>query len=239
MDTLFQEGASGRRRFIDRLVWALEPGHARQAAAHATAMASRNRLLAAGRPDPAWLAGLEESMARHAVALAAARAGFAARLNAAPQAAEAFPRARIDITDPIADRLATEPALAAEAWLRAELSARRAQDAAAGGASIGAHKADMRLHDAQTGLAAASASTGQQKAMLIGTILAHAALIAETRGAAPILLLDEPAVHLDERRRQALFESLQALQAQAILTGVDEGPFVPLHDCAEFLRLGT
>jgi DNA replication and repair protein RecF len=237
MDTLFQEGASGRRRFLDRLVWALEPGHARQAAAHDTAMASRNRLLAAGRPDPAWLAGLEESMARHAIALAAARAGFAERLNAAPQAAKAFPRARIDIQDTIAERLAAEPALAAEAWLRTELAARRTQDAAAGGAARGAPNADMRLHDAQTGLAAASASTGQQKAMLIGIILAHAALIAEARGAAPILLLDEPAVHLDERRRHALFESLEALRAQAILTGVEKPAFLPLQGQAEFLSL--
>ena len=239
MDTLFQEGPSGRRRFLDRLVWALEPGHAREAAAHDNAMASRNRLLSGGGADPAWLAGLEESMARHAVALAAARAGFVARLNDAPAASEAFPRARMVLLDPIADRLAEEPALAVEAWLRGELAARRRQDAAAGGASLGAHRADMRLQDATTGLAASQASTGQQKAMLIGVILAHAALIAEARGWAPILLLDEPAVHLDQARREALFEGLRATPAQSVLTGVDPATFSALGQEAEFVELGA
>ena len=173
MDTLFQESASGRRRFLDRLVWALEPGHAREATAHETAMAERRRVLHAARerghdPDPSWLSGLEGTIARHAVALSAARRAFAARLNAAPGAGAAFPRARIVLADPVADRLAAEPALAVETWLRHELGARRQADAAAGTSTLGAHRADMRLMDAATGLAASDASTGQQKAMLLG-----------------------------------------------------------------------
>jgi len=238
MDSLFQESASGRRRFLDRLVWALEPGHAREAAAHETAMAGRRRLLAAGRADPAWLAGLEEQMARHAVALAAARRQFVARLNAAPLASEAFPRARIELDDPVAARLDVAPALAVETVLRDELSRRRAADAAAGTSTLGAHRADMRLVDAATGLQAANASTGQQKAMLIGVILAHAALLAEHRGFAPLLLLDEPAVHLDQTRRAALFHALLRLPAQAFLTGTDVDIFAPLATEAEFLVAG-
>src|SRR6185437_6090154 len=173
MDRLFVEGASGRRRFLDRLAWALEPSHAREVAAHDTAMASRNRLLAEGRTDPAWLAGVEDAMARHGVAATAARAGLVARLNAALErgAAAPFPRARLVLLCPVADRLAVEPALAVEDWLRETLAANRARDAAAGSAAVGAHRADMGLADAESGLTAALASTGQQKALLIGVIL--------------------------------------------------------------------
>jgi len=235
MDRLFQEGASGRRRFLDRLVYALEPHHAREVAAHETAMAGRNRLLAAGHADPAWLGGLEEQMARHAVAAAAARAALVAHLNAAlaEGAAAPFPAARLLLLDPIAERLAADPALAVEDWLRATLAGNRARDAAAGGAALGAHRADMALADAETGLPATLASTGQQKALLIGVALGHAALLAQARGFAPLLLLDEPTVHLDAERRAALFAALLRLPAQAILTGADREVFAPLRGQAE------
>jgi len=235
MDRLFQEGASGRRRFLDRLVYALEPHHAREVAAHETAMAGRNRLLAAGHADPAWLGGLEEQMARHAVAAAAARAALVAHLNAAlaEGAAAPFPAARLLLLDPIAERLAADPALAVEDWLRATLAGNRARDAAAGGAALGAHRADMALADAETGLPATLASTGQQKALLIGVVLGHAALLAQARGFAPLLLLDEPTVHLDAERRAALFAALLRLPAQAILTGADREVFAPLRGQAE------
>jgi len=237
MDRLFQEAAGGRRRFLDRLVYALEPAHAREVAAHDTAMAGRNRLLAEGRGDAAWLAGLEDSMARHAVAATAARMALAARLNAAPPAG-GFPAARLVLECPIAARLAVEPALTVEDWLRAELAACRGADAAAGSARVGAHRCDMRLEDAATGLPAALASTGQQKALLIGVVLAHAALLAEARGFAPLLLLDEPAVHLDAGRRAALFAALAGLPAQVFITGTDSEPFRPLAGLAEGLRAG-
>jgi DNA replication and repair protein RecF len=236
MDRLFQEGPSGRRRFLDRLVFALEPGHAREIAAYDTAMAGRNRLLAEGRIDPAWLAGLEDSMARHAVAATAARMGLVARINAAP--ATAFPVARMTLLCPIADRLAGAPALAVEDWLRAALAAARPADAASGAAALGAHRADMGLADAATGQPAAHASTGQQKALLIGVVLAHAALLAQLRAAPPLLLLDEPAVHLDAGRRAALFAALAEGAAQCFLTGTDTDAFAPLRGLAEFRRSG-
>ena len=239
MDRLFQEGAAGRRRFLDRLVFALEPAHAREVAAHDTAMASRNRLLATGGADPAWLAGLEDAMARHAVAATAARAALAARLNAALAggAATPFPGARLALLCPIAERLAADPALAVEDWLRTELAANRARDAAAGSAAVGAHRADMALADAASGLPADQASTGQQKALLIGVVLGHAALLAEARGFAPLLLLDEPTVHLDAARRDALFAALRRLPAQSFLTSADRGAFLPLRGHAEALRV--
>ncbi len=244
MDRLFGEGPSGRRRFLDRLVWALEPGHAREIAAHDTAMAGRNRLLAQGTgeagADPAWLAALEDSMARHAVAAAAARATLAARLNAAlaAGAAGAFPVARLTLLDPVAERLAASPALAAEDWLRDALAEARGKDAAAGSASFGAHRADFALADAETGLSAQLASTGQQKALLVGTILGHAALIAAARGTPPLLLLDEPLVHLDLLRRAALLAALPRLATTTLLTGTDSDVFRPLHGLAEGLNTG-
>jgi DNA replication and repair protein RecF len=234
MDRLFQEGLSGRRRFLDRLVWALEPGHAREVASHDTAVHSRNRLLAEGRHDPSWLAGLEDSIARHAVAASAARLGLVTRLNAQIEARQgAFPPARIGLACPIAERLETEPALAVEDWLRAGLAANRARDAAAGTCALGAHRTDMRVIDVTTGTPAALASTGQQKALLIGVILAHAGLIASARGFAPLLLLDEPAVHLDADRRQALWNVLSSLPAQTVITGTDADTFLPLAGHAE------
>ncbi len=241
MDTLFAEGPAGRRRFLDRLVWALEPGHAREASAHDSAMAERRRVLAQARqagtvPDPAWLAGLEQEIARHAVALAAARAAFVGRLNAAPAPSAAFPRAAIALDDPVADRLAVQPALATEAWLTDALARRRPADMAAGTSTLGAHRADMRLSDADTGLQAQQASTGQCRAMLIGVLLAHAALIAEASRQAPLLLLDEPAVHLDARRRDALWETLAQLHSQVFLTGTDSEVFAALRNRAEFMR---
>lgn len=232
MDRLFQDGASARRRFLDRLVWALEPGHAREVSAYETALAGRNRLLATGASDPAWLAATEDSMARHAVAATAARAGLIARLNAAGPAS-AFPAARLTLLDPIADRLQATPALATEDWLRAEWAASRARDAGAGLTLLGAHRADMALSDAATALPAAQASTGQQKALLIGVILTHAGLIAGARGAPPLLLLDEPAVHLDADRRAALWLALVASGAQVLLTGTDRDSFAPLRDVAQ------
>ncbi len=195
MDRLFVEGASGRRRFLDRLVLALEPGHAREIAAHDEAMVGRNRLLATGRADGAWLDGLEDcdGAPRGGGRGGASRAGRAAERRAdAAASSRPASRRRGCAACPIADRLGQEPALAVEDWLRGALAAGRAADARAGSAALGAHRADMSLSDGETGRPAATASTGQQKALLIGVVLAHAALVGSLRGVAPLLLLDEP-----------------------------------------------
>ena len=178
-------------------------------------------------------------MARHAVAATAARMALLTRLNAALETGVtgAFPPVRIALACPIAERLATAPALAVEDWLRSGLAANRARDAAAGGAALGAHRTDMRLADAK-GVPAEQASTGEQKAMLVGLVLAHAALIAEGRGFPPLLLLDEPAVHLDAERRAGLFDALLHLPAQTLVTGTDPDIFVPLAGRIEVLRTG-
>jgi DNA replication and repair protein RecF len=236
MEGLFQESTSGRRRFLDRLVWALEPGHAREVAAHDAAMSQRNRLLSEGRHDPAWLAGLEDAMARHAVAATVARMALVSRMNAiAPMSG--FPVANITLACAIAERLEAQPALAVEDWVRDGLAAARARDAATGSASVGAHRCDMMLADAVTGVPASLSSTGEQKALLTGIVLRHAALITEARGFAPLLLLDEPAVHLDQDRRAALFAALEKLPAQTLITGTDADTFLRLAGIAEGLRV--
>jgi DNA replication and repair protein RecF len=236
MDRLFVEAASGRRRFLDRLVWALEPSHAREVAAYDAAMAQRNRLLAQSRADPGWLAGLEDAMARHAVAATAARRALVARMNAVA-AFPGFPTANMSLDCAISDQLETAPALAVEDWLRDSLQASRARDAAAGSAEVGAHRTDMVLADAGTGRLASLASTGEQKALLVGVVLRHASLIARTRGFAPILLLDEPMVHLDPDRRAALFAALLRLPSQTLITGTDPETFLPLAGFGEGLRV--
>ncbi len=243
MDRLFHDTAGERRRFLDRLVWALEPHHAREVAAFDNAMAQRNRLLAGERregraADPGWLAALEDAMARHGVAAAAARRGLVARLNAtlAQGITGAFPAARLDLACPVAGALGQAPALAVEERWRAAWAAARGRDAAAGATLEGPHRADLGFVHAPKDLPAALCSTGEQKALLVSVVLAHAALIAAARGFAPLLLLDEVAAHLDPARREALFAALVALPAQAFLTGTESAVFAPLRGLAEGFR---
>lgn len=240
MDRLFTDTASGRRKFLDRLVIALEPGHAREIAACESASSQRNRLLAEN-PDPAWLAGLEDSMARHAVAATAARMALINRLNAsiAAGAADPFPRVALSLDCAIATRLATAPALEVEDALRAAYASARLQDSAARGASLGPQKTDFLIADAATSRPAALSSTGQQKAMLIGIVLGHAALIAAARGTPPLLLLDEPLVHLDSTRREALFAALNAAPLSAWLTGTDRETFAGLDAACYAIHDGS
>lgn len=237
MDRLFQDSAGGRRRFLDRLVLALEPHHAREVAAYETAMAHRNRLLAdARRADPAWLAAVEDGMARHGIAAAASRRALLARLNAALAGgvAGAFPAAHLALQCPATALLEAMPALAAEEALRETYRQSRPRDAAAGASLSGPHRADLLFTHAARGVPAAQCSTGEQKALLVSTVLAHAALIARARGFAPLLLLDEVPAHLDAARRAALFEALAALPGQAFLTGTEAGLFAPLAGAQYF-----
>jgi DNA replication and repair protein RecF len=230
MDRLFTDPASARRKFLDRLVVALEPSHAREIAGFESASAQRNRLLPE-RPDPAWLSGLEDSMARHAVAATASRLTLIRALNATLHAgaADPFPRVTLALACPIAERLTTHPAIEVEDWLRAALHAARLRDTEARSASLGPQRADFLLTDSMSGRPAAQSSTGQQKSMLIGVVLGHAALIGTLRANPPLLLLDEPLVHLDAARRAALIAALNTSPASAWLTGTDIEPFEGLH----------
>jgi DNA replication and repair protein RecF len=235
MDRLFLEGASVRRRFFDRLVYGFDPAHAARCAAYEQALRERGKLLREGRADAAWLTALEDTMAQHGVAIAAARRDVAARLDAACAAGvSGFPRARLAISGSVEAWLDEYPALAAEDELRAQLQASRRQDGESGGAAIGPHRSDLQVRHGATDMAAEQCSTGEQKALLVAILLAHARLQAELRGAAPLMLLDEVAAHLDRERRRALFAEVTALGAQAWLTGTDDELFVELRGTAQF-----
>jgi len=241
MDRLFVEGASARRRFLDRLVYGFDPDHARRVAAFERAMRDRNRLLALGG-EARWLTAQEETMAEQAVAVAAARRDGIQRLQAAlARNAGPFPRADIAVSGLVETWLDDQPAVAVEDRYRALLAGQRPVDAAAGMALEGPHRADFVVRHAAKDQPAGLCSTGEQKALLIAIVLANARLTAARRGSAPILLLDEVAAHLDRARREALFDELLALGGQAWLTGTDAELFRPLLERAEFfaVRDGT
>ena len=215
MDRLFLAPATERRRFLDRLTLALAPGHAHHAARYEAAMRARNRLLADDAPaDPEWLAALEVAMAEHGAAIDAARRELIAALSAriADEPDTGFARAGLAL-----DGWSGEPR---ESFARSLRDGRR-RDAAAGRALAGPHRTDLAVTHLAKRQAAALASTGEQKALLFGIVLSHAALVADRAGRAPILLLDEVAAHLDARRRAALFERLAGAGGQVWMTGTE------------------
>jgi DNA replication and repair protein RecF len=238
MDRLFVEGPAGRRRFLDRLVLGLDPAHATRFAGYEQALRERSRLLRDGPADPVWLVALEEVMAQQGVAVAAGRRDAIERLDRMCATADGpFPRARLNLVGTIEDWLGAMPALEAEERFKAALVQNRAGDALAGGAALGPHRSDLGVVHGEKGIAAESASTGEQKALLIAILLAHAALQRASRGEPPLLLLDEVAAHLDATRRAALFEALVELESQVWITGTDAALFAPLRQSARFLSV--
>jgi DNA replication and repair protein RecF len=238
LDRLFLDGAGERRRFVDRLVTALHPQHAGDVAAYENALRQRARLLAEGNRDPHWFTALEDTMARHGVALAANRADTVQRLDAAARLGVGpFPRAALTMTGEVDGWIAAMAAIDAEDRLRAELAANRLRDAEAGTTSMGPHRSDFAVRHLDLDLPAAEGSTGQQKALLVSIALAHARLVTLSRGRPPLLLLDEIAAHLDSERRAALFEEVVALGVQSWMTGTDAELFRPLAGRAQVLRV--
>ena len=224
-DRLFMESAGSRRRFLDRLVLALDPGHAHDTARYEAAMRQRNRILTEGRGDGDWLAALEAAMAQHGHALSARRGALVAALGTRIAAEPAGPFARAGLSlegfDPAGD-------------LVRDLAQGRARDAAAARTLSGPHRQDLIVTHIDKHVPAASSSTGEQKALLIGIVLAHADLVAEAQGRRPILLLDEVAAHLDPSRRAALFERLAARGGQVWLTGTEAAPFDAIDTACRF-----
>ncbi len=234
MDRLFLEGASGRRRFIDQLIYGLDPEHAGPVAAYDHSVRSRNKLLREGNLDPDWLSSIEQSIARHGIAIAVRRLEAVQRLQAVCRASTgAFPGTVIGMAGEVEDWLSNEPALAVEDRLRAALRASRQKDAAGGSTSVGPHRSDFAVHHGDTGMEAEICSTGEQKALLIGIVLAAARLQTEERGYTPLLLLDEIAAHLDENRRASLFELILTMGAQAWITGTENELFAPLGETVQ------
>jgi DNA replication and repair protein RecF len=228
MDRLFIESASGRRKFLDRLVLGFDAGHARAATRYETAMRERARLLKFGPRDPAWLDGLESEMAEAGTAMASGRRETIARLNRAlEERVGAFPAAQLSLEDHIDSEM-----------LREDLARARIRDAEAGRTTVGPHLTDLTVRHTQKRTDARECSTGEQKALLISIVLADARELARARnGLCPLLLLDEIAAHLDGVRRAALFDEILELGAQAWMTGTDIEMFAPLRGKAQLFEV--
>jgi len=229
MDRLWVEGASERRRFLDRMVMSFHPRHAESTLTYEKAMRERNRLLKDQVSDPSWFRALEDQMAKSGSEICTHRADVVARLQAAQQNAKtAFPTAELAL---LGADISTEDAL------REAFSAGRIQDQAAGRTLNGPHRADLHAVFKAKGVEAKACSTGEQKALLISLILANARALRDDFGAPPILLLDEVAAHLDATRRAALYDEIHALGAQAWLTGTGPELFEDLGPRATHIEV--
>lgn len=243
MDGLFTGPTGDRRRFLDRLVMGLDAAHGPRASAYEKAVRHRNRLLEDFTADPAWLEALETEIARHGAAMVRARAGLVARFRAAfakiPSDGRSFPRADLALEggiDALSEGTGGDVDTLSEAFRRL-LHDARPRDRAAGRTLAGPHRTDLVVTHADKQMPAAQASTGEQKALLIGLVLAHASLVAEANGRAPILLLDEVAAHLDPGRRAALFDRLDRLGGQTFMTGTDPLLFEAIGDRAQVFQV--
>ena len=239
MDGLFAGPAGDRRRFLDRLVTTLIPGHAAAVADFDRAMRQRNRLLE-DNADPLWLSAIEAQLATLAGAVHFARADSLVQLQALSLEGlddETFPAARLALTPLFEDAPEPQSSAALEAELQARWASGRARDRAAGRTLLGPHRVDFQVVHAQKQMPAALGSTGEQKALLIGLVLAHARLVRRTSGITPFLLLDEIAAHLDPARRAALFAALDRLGTQCFMTGTDPVLFEALAARAQLVAV--
>ncbi|TGV52937.1 DNA replication/repair protein RecF [bacterium M00.F.Ca.ET.141.01.1.1] len=240
MDLLFTGPAADRRRFLDRLVLAIDPGHGQRALDYEKAMRGRNRLLTEGSRDAGWFEAIETQMAETGVAIAAARAEMvrllAAMIGRLPDTGP-FPQADIGLSGDLEAEIAGAPAVDVEERFRRALADGRDRDRAAGRTLEGPHRSDLMVRHRPKAMPAELCSTGEQKALLVGIVLSHARLTGEMSGLTPILLLDEIAAHLDGGRRAALFSILEELKCQAFMTGTDAALFSSLRGRAQFLTV--
>ena len=244
MDGLFTGSRGDRRRFLDRLVLAIDPAHGRRVSDFERAMRSRNKLLDDHRADSSWLDGIEAQMAETGVAIAFARGELIALLRGiisdSPSGPDTtFPRAEISLEGSLENLLVEGAAADLEDNYRAQLARNRPQDRAARRTLEGPHKTNLSVRHGPKNIQAALCSTGEQKALLTGLVLAHAQLVAEVSGMRPILLLDEIAAHLDENRRSALFDLIDTIGCQTWMTGTDKPMFESLGNRGQFFTVAS
>lgn len=242
MSQLFLEGSAARRRFLDRLVYGFDPAHAGRVTAYDKALRDRAKVLKdsaeSGAMDAGWLDALEAQIAERGVAIAAARRDLAVRLARVASAGFGpFPGAAVDVSGDLEAWLGEGSAVEVEDRFRAALVHSRPVDAVTGGAVVGVHRSDLLVRHVGKDMPADQCSTGEQKALLMALVLSHARLLTAERGVTPLLLLDEVAAHLDEDRREALFEALLEMGAQAWMTGTDARVFQPMMGRAQLFTV--
>ncbi|MGI9350737.1 MAG: DNA replication/repair protein RecF [Rhizobiaceae bacterium] len=241
MDGLFTGPAPDRRRFLDRMVLAVDPRHGRRVSDFERSMRARNKLLAEDYPDPAWLDATEAQLAELGVAVASARHELSNLLSAVivnnNDPASPFPDAHVSLSGTLEAEIGEVAASDLELEYLQRLKDSRRIDARAGRTLEGPHRSDLIVHHRPKSMPATLCSTGEQKALLTGLILAHARLVGEMAGFSPILLLDEIAAHLDEGRRAALYDMIDTLGCQAWMTGTDRELFKALDNRANFLTV--
>jgi DNA replication and repair protein RecF len=231
MDRLFAEGAGGRRRFMDRLVLALQPAHAAYCSRYDLAMRQRNKLITGdSKPDDKWLDAIETQMAENALVINQNREAMIAqlslRLSCVHGGLFALPTIALEGSTELS-----------AGQLKSIWKTGRKRDAAAGRTLAGPHRSDMIFHHSETGQAAARCSTGEQKALLLSTILAHAELVCDERNQTPLILLDEVAAHLDPSRRAALYERLAGIGSQVWMTGTEASLFAGIGEAGQFIEV--
>lgn len=237
MDALFRGPASDRRRFLDRLITTLIPGHGKTVSDYEKAMRQRNKLIDEGA-DPSWISAIETQMAEYAGAIHFARADSLGHLQALVTKSvgqSAFPAATLALTPLFEEQEEPVSSSALELALVSHWRDTRSRDRAAGRTLTGPHRVDLLVTHTQKSMPAHLCSTGEQKALLIGLVLAQARLVAQMTNITPILLLDELAAHLDPDRRVALFAALDSLGTQCWMTGTDQLLFESLGERAVFL----
>tara|TARA_Y100000588_G_C14193218_1_gene898990 strand:+ start:157 stop:1437 length:1281 start_codon:yes stop_codon:yes gene_type:complete len=238
MDRLLAESSGPRRRFLDRLVFGLDPSHAKRVNEYDRALRQRTQLLRDGRLDDAWISATEEAMSASGIAIAVARLNTVNHLtNALNLSTGSFPKAIVNVSGVVEEWLEHDSTSVAAERFCSTLEKARSRDKVVGGASVGPHKSDLVVHHGEKGIEATQCSTGEQKALLISILLADARLHSSRRKSAPLLLFDELCAHLDSVRRESLFSELLGLGIQAWFTGTDRRLFEPLGTNAQWLSV--
>ncbi len=238
MDRLFSGGPQPRRSFLDRLVYAFDLEHAKRTANFEHLYRQWFQLLKSGNRDIRWLQSIESDMASLGVAIAAARREQIARLNTFIETDpdDIFPDVRIELDGTIEKMLDTAPAIKAEDFY-AENLAKQRNNVLYNDSVDGVNRTDFKVFLKKKNMPAELCSTGEQKALLISTILAQTKCQILNKGFTPVLLLDEVTTHLDDKKRDALLQKISDLQLQAWITSTEEKNFSQLKDKAQYFRI--
>jgi DNA replication and repair protein RecF len=250
MDRLFLEAASVRRKFIDRLVYAIDATHAARIHRYEHHLRERAHLLQEGRYDPLWLTTLERNIAEDGVAITIARQHVVKSLEDGQRNDKLypFPQFKAEMKGEVESWAESMPALAVEDRYAEKLRLNRAHDGEVGSTGIGPHRSDFCVQYLAKQLPAELCSTGEQKMLLLAVILAFVRVQKHYRTCPTVLLLDDVAAHLDDQHRLILFQEINdplkyssegesTGSFQVWMTGTEKSAFQYLNDQAQYLSV--